>query len=115
MSYNWLDKSKPQVVSVRTIISVEDGKVVVPSLPARADYQFTVDGTALTFVQPPPPAKEGVPPGPSSVMKRPLAGGDPQKLFELADARIDAHRWVDKKTVIIGARSTTKPVSNLWR
>jgi serine/threonine protein kinase/Tol biopolymer transport system component len=115
VSYNRLDTSQKQVMSVRTVVSFADGKVVVPTLPARNDYQFTPDGTAFSFIQPAPPPKEGALPVPPSVMKVPLAGGTPEKLFDLAESRIDVHRWVDEKNLVLGVRSTTKPVSNLWR
>jgi serine/threonine protein kinase/Tol biopolymer transport system component len=112
VSYNHLDATQKQVVSVRAILSFDDGKTIA-TLKGRANAQFTPDGTALSFGQaaPGPPA----PPGPPSMMKVALAGGAPEKLFDMPDSRIDAHRWIDDKTVIVAARSTTIPVSNLWR
>jgi len=117
LSYNRLDASQKQVVPVRTVMTLAGGRVVATLAPAprTLDYQFTTDSTALTYIQAPPPPQVGAPPGIPSVMRLPLAGGAPQKLLEMPESRIDVARWVDDKTLILAARSTTRPVNNLWR
>jgi eukaryotic-like serine/threonine-protein kinase len=117
MSYNRLDASQNQVVPVRVVMNFADGKVLATLPPARGtlDYQFTPDGNALTYIQAPPQPKPPAPPGVPSVMKIALNDGAPEKLFEMPESRVDVARWVDDKTLIVAARSTTRPVNNLWR
>src|SRR6266545_3806409 len=110
MSYNHLDTSQKQVGLQRAVVTFRDAKAVV-SFPAqgRIGYQFTADGSALTYVQPQSAA------APATIFKVPLPGGAPQKLVEIPDSRVDVVRWAAEKTAIIAAFSLKNPVSNLWR
>jgi eukaryotic-like serine/threonine-protein kinase len=114
VSYNHLDPAQKQVTSVRTILTFDDGKTVA-TLPVRNAYQFTPDGTALTYIQPLQSATDKSPAIPATVFRIPVSGGTPQKLFDMPDSRIDVVRWTDDKTAIIAAFSLKNPVSNLWR
>jgi serine/threonine protein kinase/Tol biopolymer transport system component len=108
VSYNHLDATKKPVQSVRAVLSFDEGKTIA-TVPARANAQFTPDGTAFSFGQ------AASPPAPPAIVQVPIAGGTPEKLFDMPDSRIDAHRWIDDKTLVVAARSTTRPASNLWR
>jgi hypothetical protein len=113
VSYQRIDSSQQQVVNVRTFIKFDDGAVIAV-LPARRGDQITPDGTAVSFIQ----LQSGATPGPvvpATVFKVPLAGGAPQKLFEMPESRPDLARWADDKTVVIAAFSLKNPVTNLWR
>ena len=88
-----------------------DGKTIATRPPGRGD-QITPDGSSVTYIQVgQTPEKTTL----STVFKVPLAGGQPQKLFAVPDARIDRVTWVDDKTAIVAAFSTKTSVSNLWR
>ena len=111
MSYNRLDATQKQVLSVRTVVSFSDGKVI-STFPSRPACEFTPDGAGFTYVR--SASKPPASPAPAAVIRTDLNGGSPVTLFEMADTRIDVQRWVDDKTLIIGAFATSS-VSNLWR
>lgn len=113
VSYNRLDSSQQQVASSRVVLNFADGAPVA-TLPQRTGYQFMPDGTSMTYVQPRSPAAKP-PVTLATVFKVPVTGGDPQKLFDLPDARLDLIRWADDKTAVISAFSLKSPVHNLWR
>jgi serine/threonine protein kinase/Tol biopolymer transport system component len=111
VSYQTLDSSKQQVVTVRTFLNLDDGKVIA-TLPARRADQITPDGTSVTYVvigQTP----EKMPL--STAYKVPLTGGESQRLFEVRDARVDRVTWADDKTAIVAAFSSKTNSSILSR
>jgi eukaryotic-like serine/threonine-protein kinase len=114
VSYQKLDTSQKQVMTVRTIVTFDDGKAIA-TLPAGNGYQFTPDGTALTYIQPGQSATDKAPAVPATVFKVPVTGGTPQKLFDVPDSRVDVVRWADDKTAVVAAFSLKSQVSNLWR
>ena len=116
-SYNRLDASQNQVVPQRVVLNFADGSVLatLPQARGTSGYQFTPDGSAMTYIQAAASASAGAPPGIPSVMRIALNDGAPQKLFDMPDSRVDVARWVDDRTLIVAARSTVRPANNLWR
>lgn len=111
VSYQKLDTSQQRVVTVRTFVNIDDGKTIATLPPGRGD-QITPDGSSVSYIQLGQTAEKAPL---STVYRIPLAGGTPQKLFEVPDARIDRVTWVDDRTAIVAAFSTRTSVSNLWR
>jgi len=106
ISYNRLQTIGQRTVPVRVVASINGGAAVatIQPPPRASDYQFTPDAGALTYVD-----------ATSAVMRVPLDGGTPAKLFDMTDARIDVHRWVDAKTMLLRVFSPARSTSNLWR
>lgn len=51
----------------------------------------------------------------STAYKVPIAGGTPEKLFDVPEARVDRVNWAEERTAVVAAFSATTNVSNLWR
>ncbi len=114
ISYQKLDASQQKVVTVRTVMNFDDGRTIA-TLPPRRGDQITPNGDAITFIELGKSATDKTPAVPATVFKVPLSGGAPQKLFDMADSRLDRVSWVDEKTAVVAAFSLKNPVSNLWR
>ena len=110
LSYQKFDTSKPQVVTVRTFVDFDAGRTIATLPPTRGE-QIAPDGSLSYITVGQTAAKTTL----STVYKTALAGGTPQRLFEVPDARIDRVSWVDDKTAIVAAFSTKTNASNLWR
>jgi Tol biopolymer transport system component len=108
MSYNRL-VTGAVVASERVLLPITGGQPIAKLQPAprTANYQFNVDATLYTYID-----------QQKAVMSVPLNGGASSKLLEMSDARIDLHRWIDPKSMVLSARSTApdKPAAtNLFR
>jgi serine/threonine protein kinase/Tol biopolymer transport system component len=110
VSYQKVDTGQQQVVTVRTFVNFDDGKTIATRPVARGE-QITPDGS-LSYITVGQTAEKTPL---STVYKTELSGGAPQKLFDMADTRIDRVIWVDDKTAIVAAFSTKTSTSNLWR
>ena len=109
MSYNRLVQTGATVVGERVVVPLTGGQPTATLQPAprTSNYQFNFDATMYTYID-----------QQKAVMSVPLGGGTVSKLVEMADERIDLHRWIDAKTVVLAARSIAadKPATtNLWR